>query len=700
MDQGLPNFDESEFTLLRGSPEGPTLDFKRTWKDKLNTNEDKFRDLARHLIAFGNISYRTGKPCYIVYGVDNKTRDIYSLCGEFPGVHPERADDPTVSLNYLMEDGVLNPILRAMQEWIKPAIPDIGIKFGYIEDEGTTKLVAWLVIQASPQQGPYRLKKGIISRDYHYRSGLLFIRKGSNTVILSEDQVDDLRSFNEAIYLSKTDWSTLISTHRKNDFLVDHNLAPYMPFKSTINDADIEESVINALDEGKKVIAILGDAGSGKSVLLRRISYRLANRHLDENEQAITTVVRNGFGEASPNEERDAPENYEVKNIAEELEPLPKFPVPIYFPLRIDFSEIADFEKKLAHQISTILGKHKNIKLERYFNIPRSQWILLLDGLDELNNPDDRCPKIGFWLNDLPANVQVILSSRPYIPIGEVDLTLTIRHLTSKEIFDLTIQKINIEKERLFNLQDDKWELFNPDDFEDMNGQIKDWYKKHTEVWPLLANHRALSAFILYLFNVTPNRPSIDNYKVDLVKKRTYKNELLSGTLPVQKIKTDELLSTSEILGAELGDEKVSPKRLFSEESLLMGEILRKITTEMREQELQRKVYQPGRVSLDDEARMQLEQVGWVSKWNTHFIDIETCKLKNCYSPQSWEWNANIGFIKRHNYHLYHFICKLYQLYLAAEFSSRMPEQDLNIIPHDQNYDRVMELRRQLSAKS
>jgi len=47
----------------------------------------------------------------------------------------------------------------------------------------------------------------------------------------------------------------------------------------------VEDAVIKSIDAQRQIIAIIGPAGSGKSVLLHRIAYSLAKKHLNISEQ-------------------------------------------------------------------------------------------------------------------------------------------------------------------------------------------------------------------------------------------------------------------------------------------------------------------------------------------------------------------------------------------------------------------------------
>jgi len=150
--------------------EGPFIDFKRDWADILSEPDKTFRKLVRHVIAFANVAYRTGIPCRFVFGVDDKTRQIYSIKDVYPGAPPKGKDSSGMAIDHLMNDGVLLPIEIELDKWIGPEVPELSLEYGEIDDCGETKLVAWL--QVNPPFNPdecsshYYLKHAHTSRGY------------------------------------------------------------------------------------------------------------------------------------------------------------------------------------------------------------------------------------------------------------------------------------------------------------------------------------------------------------------------------------------------------------------------------------------------------------------------------------------------------------------------------------------------------
>jgi hypothetical protein len=56
-------------------------------------------------------------------------------------------------------------------------------------------------------------------------------------------------------------------------------------------------------------------------------------------------------------------------------------------------------------------------------------------------------------------------------------------------------------------------------------------------------------------------------------------------------------------------------------------------------------------------------------------VDIGKCQREGWITEESLEWNEHLGFLRRVERYKHAFICQLYQLYAAAEYSSRYPDE-------------------------
>ncbi len=116
--------------------EGPRYDLKLTWKEKLSTEEDTFK-LVKPILALANISYRTGKKCFLLFGVDDdhKIKGINQDEFEYPLAAKVKDEiKKSESLLKKMDDGVLKIFQEQIVEWISPDIPDLELEFGFVPD--------------------------------------------------------------------------------------------------------------------------------------------------------------------------------------------------------------------------------------------------------------------------------------------------------------------------------------------------------------------------------------------------------------------------------------------------------------------------------------------------------------------------------------------------------------------------------------
>lgn len=138
--------------------EGPRLDFKEMVY-RLDSEDAKAK-FTRHLIAFANVARRTGKSCFIVFGIEDANRtqshwhDVRNQCAT--GLPPHWWNDPSTSIHTKQIDGVLEPIRRVAEIWIEPAVPDLHLRYGEVE----SIFVSCLEIRPTRTSTPFRSKRG------------------------------------------------------------------------------------------------------------------------------------------------------------------------------------------------------------------------------------------------------------------------------------------------------------------------------------------------------------------------------------------------------------------------------------------------------------------------------------------------------------------------------------------------------------
>lgn len=703
MNRNSPNFDPNWFRRVVDSnwSEGQRFDFKYTWKGLL-LSEEKTVQFSRHIIAFANISYRTGKPCFIFFGVDDTTHKFHDMYGCFPGDPPEKLKDPNSHISTLMEDGVLRPIINELSKWIGPEVPDLQLEYGDVPQEGDERIfVAWLRIFSQNAKQPYYLLR---SYKNYYRKGEVFIRKGSSSVKLDSSQIDSLVCYKDAAYLTQVEWKKLIDWSRTGDFIKARDYLPYIEPRSNNSELLLKDSILNALDEKHQFIAIFGPAGSGKSLFLRRIACDLAEKHpsvFARRDNFGEDIQENQVGIREDNYS-DAPEEdystYAVKDIIQELEPTPILPIPIFFSLRTDFPEADQFQKILEKLIADVIEYSKPLDLWSLFKIPGSRWVLLFDGADELHNAEDRINKLLGWISALPSNVQVIITSRPKMGIDNFDLAFSIAPLQAKEIC-LLIGKRLWNSRKIIARGEENF------DKKEMIKKIISWVKGNRELLPILKNHRALDAFTKYFDNYFVSyEADIDKDIVKIGMAEQYlenKQALGESSLPIIKEQIIDFDDDSFFFeDEETEDESEGPEDevLGTDYSNFrsIGELLRVINLEMRKQEVKRKCWQSAAQEIDDKARRQLEEVAWISDWASVVIDVVDYEQQNLIEKPCVEWNENIGYLTRVDYRKKKFACPLYQHYFAAEYSCYLKKIEPKLLGGSREAKKVRQLHKEL----
>lgn len=362
--------------------EGERLDFKEGWENIID-NEQRLLDfLIKPVIALGNSARRIGALCYLVYGVHDKNRSLISMVGTSPhsSWRPRSADE---DYDTTVTDVFAPRLLRKIEEYITPSPRDVVSLHAWSHDNSRITY-----FKINPTTGDYfRLNRNISG----FEQGTPFIRYGASSIKVSPADVGKLVKYSEAAYLDKDSWRDLVTatSHLKRDDKVGwhfvHSISPLY-------------TVEQSLKQGDRRIIVTGKAGTGKSRLLLELADRYSSRYpLQSNETDGSAW------------------NYEMLS-----------PLPIVLTLRGEqfggnaADPLEELEASFARQISSLclkLNANDVLPLSRLWAIPGSQWLLLIDGLDEISESSQQVfaswvgTRLGF------ANVQVVVSSRPDPPI-------------------------------------------------------------------------------------------------------------------------------------------------------------------------------------------------------------------------------------------------------------------------------------------
>ncbi|RMG19957.1 MAG: NACHT domain-containing protein, partial [Methanobacteriota archaeon] len=258
------------------------------------------------------------------------------------------------------------------------------------------------------------------------------------------------------------------------------------PLQDQITGKNALDALVEHLESGKQQIYLVGHAGQGKTILARALVHELASRH---NLDALTS--QSFFGE------KDLSTPSVSVRIAD-LEVFPPHPVVIFMQMRRKFENLSQFESALVHSFSPDFTE-KWDTIRPFFRIPGSRWIIILDALDELYNREDFVPGLNNWLNQLPSNVQVVVSARPYA-VPHVEKTVLLSFLSDEQTSQLLMKKLRDEsRDTVESLQEQLVDLIGWD-FEKIESQVDAWLCQNPEIIDIIRTPRAIDAVVRAVF--------------------------------------------------------------------------------------------------------------------------------------------------------------------------------------------------------
>jgi hypothetical protein len=339
--------------------------------------------------------------------------------------------------------------------------------------------------------------------------------------------------------------------------------------------------------------------------------------------------------------------------------------------LRKAFESTQIFEKEI---LKSMLGSVPDDKtLAHYWHIPGSRWALLLDGMDEIVNFDEFAEKLKTWLGQLRANVQVVLSSRPYALNEATYKQIQIAKLTNDQIQELIRQRLFAQESE--NIQAE-WE------------EITEFLRTEPEMFDVLRKPRAIDGFLeAWQGRSTALQTESDKTPVRQTIALTETNHPSSeqlveiGETPVS---VDELTSEGETGFVQAPSDPMPdlPKEEVggTESSLPTAVYLQKVTAYLYGEEKNR--HKKGTVNEVQEqmedAQKTLQEVAWQKDWQTLTFD------KGQMRQELRKWNEYIGFILRTERNReYRYLSLFFQSFCAAWFAFEfLTEEEEKVLTH------------------
>lgn len=633
--------------------EGPRMDLKAEVY-KLSDDEKKFT-FAKHIIAFANVARRIGKPCWILFGVctENKERRIVDVQGQYPGKSPSQEICGKANLAELLADYVEMPYRNLARDWIDPE-PSLRLEYGEVDG----KFVSYLEIRPENTSHPYRLKKTYKT----FQVGDVFVRRGSASVQLKSEEAGNLLPASKAAYLEKEDWKRIIE-RILNDSSFENSYLTYKAFALFAENEPkqpVTDLIHVRLERGDKLISLIGCAGQGKTVVLRALAYELALRH---NLESVAT--REQFG----SQESDLVNDESIDTVAEDLEVLPSFPIPIFMDLRGAFENLSRFEQRLKTHILD-----KEIELNSYFRIPGTRWVILLDGLDEVANISDFGSHLKTWIDGLPKNVQVVLTGRPYV-FPDTERSIKIAPLNQNQICELIRRKLL----QAYTREADNFSL---PPVEQVHEDIVRQLKTYPELFEILNRPRAIDGYIKALTQqsvgdltdkdlltiLEPTDITMKSNDSGQESKETVSMADTAYQLPI--VHAEELVSARREITDQDEIRSTTKREEPSEENILLPEslVLEKVVTYLYESEINRYRERWGMdsVSVLEKAKLEIQELAWNKNWSITAFDRRV--LPKHFTEEALRWNEFIGFIKRTGSRFeYSYLNLMFQSFCAAQ---------------------------------
>lgn len=632
--------------------EGPRLDYKSQIL-KLRDEKEQF-SFIKDVIAFANTARRIGKPCWIVFGFDEKKGNYIDVSSQYPANEPDWAHDPNIPLATKQTDLVENVILQKCGNWIDQRV-DMKYFYGYIcEDE--KKLVSYLEIRPSMTNEPFKLRKNYIpKKGTAYHIGDVFIRWGSSSVVLNSSEIGYLCSCSQALYLDKFNWTSLIDFYLKRNSKYFEKINDFPPLIK-VGGNNIFDVFENFLKSDYSLMEIIGKAGLGKTTLLLGLTHYLAKK------LSIESIDKPYFGYSEKQIENETT----VNSYISALEVVPQNFVPIYFSMREHFSNETAFKETLMKNILGIVkynNEDENIGLESVFNIPGSKWVLFLDGIDEIINREKFGPILNSWIKRLGRNVKVVIASRPdYIDKIDNYYVVELCPLTeelSKNYILQSIKNREIENRKKKEISKRIESILNQND-----------------ILKMLNNFRAIEGFLQWVDDTyIPDKPSLDLDEVTITSPTQVEPNTGNENIPqidpenLDLINVDITSASKFISDFELEEPLQNENEFVEVEDACPA--IKAVVDYMNQEEMKRNRKWGEKQDLVEEAEIGIEKISWYEDWEKHEFNYQEYIKRKIIKKHSIQWNIDVGWLERipNNIYWCRYYTPLIHLFFAANYA-------------------------------
>lgn len=178
-----PNFNADFFlNTVHRWPEKERLDFKQEYYN-FSDEAQKFK-FVKHVIAMANIARRTGEACWILFGVEDESKEILDIRDKYPGKNPpsgiKNPNNPKFNFHTMMTDDYDGEFRKCLEVWVSPDTPGYDFDYGLVEG----KFVSYLTIKPKYTSEPFQLKKSY----KQFAVGTAFVRSGASSVELPNSE--------------------------------------------------------------------------------------------------------------------------------------------------------------------------------------------------------------------------------------------------------------------------------------------------------------------------------------------------------------------------------------------------------------------------------------------------------------------------------------------------------------------------------